>query len=146
MSEFLEHKFMSMIQLSLSAMVGISVMLVGVVTPVLTQDSPVPASAMLAPLSVSGLQSISTSTSVVSGTTTLTGTVTLTGPAPIGGAKVALKGSSKSESFAAGVIIPQGNTSANFTISSTGVSASTLITLKATSNGISKETTYTRNP
>jgi hypothetical protein len=134
---------MSMI---LSAMVGISMMLVGVVSPVVTLDSPVQASSMVAPLSVSGLQSISTSTAAVSGTTTLTGTVTLTGPAPAGGAKVALKGSSKSESFAAGVVIPAGNTSANFTISSTGVSVTTLMTLKATYNGISKETTYTRTP
>jgi hypothetical protein len=92
------------------------------------------------------LQSLTTSVNTVAGTTTLTGTVTLTGTAPAGGVKVAIKGSSRSESFPAGVIVAQGTSSYTFTITSTGVAASRLITLKATSNGVVKEATYTRIP
>ncbi len=137
---------MSMIQVSMSAIASISMMIAGVVMPVVAQETTNQASALVAPLAVSGLQSLSTSTSAVGGTTTLTGTVTLTGPAPVGGIKVAIKGTSKSETLPAGVIIAQGNSTGTFTITSTGVSKSTLITLKATHNGISKEATYTRIP
>lgn len=137
---------MTMIQVSMSAIVGMSMMIAGVVMPAVAQENTNQVSALVAPLSVSGLQSLSTSTSSVGGTTTLTGTVTLTGPAPAGGIKVAIKGSSKSESLPAGVVIAQGNSTGTFTITSTGVLKSTLITLKATHNGISKEATYTRIP
>jgi len=137
---------MTMIQVSMSAIVGMSMMIAGVVMPAVAQENTNQVSALVAPLSVSGLQSLSTSTSSVGGTTTLTGTVTLTGPAPAGGIKVAIKGSSKSETLPAGVVIAQGNSTGTFTITSTGVSKSTLITLKATHNGISKEATYTRIP
>ena len=137
---------MTMIQVSMSAIVGMSMMIAGVVMPAVAQENTNQVSALVAPLSVSGLQSLSTSTSSVGGTTTLTGTVTLTGPAPAGGIKVAIKGSSKSESLPAGVVIAQGNSTGTFTITSTGVAKSTLITLKATHNGIIKEATYTRIP
>lgn len=141
----LEHKNMSVVKVGLTALVGISMMIAGVVLPTMAKASSAVEPAVLAP-APTGLQSLSTSVSTVSGTTTLTGTVTLTGPAPVGGVKVALKGSSRTESFPAGVIVAAGNSTATFTISSTGVTASRLITLKATSNGVSKEATYTRTP
>lgn len=136
---------MSVVKVGLTALVGISMMIAGVVLPTMAKASSAVEPAVLAPAPTS-LQSLSTSVSTVSGTTTLTGTVTLTGPAPVGGVKVALKGSSRTESFPAGVIVAAGNSTATFTISSTGVTASRLITLKATSNGVSKEATYTRTP
>lgn len=120
-------------------------MIAGVMMPAMANANAALEPAVLAPVPT-GLHSLSTSVATVAGTTTLTGTVTLTGQAPVGGTAVALKGSYKSESFPAGVIVPAGSTTANFTISSTGVAASHLITLKATHNGISKMTTYTRTP
>jgi len=129
----------------MSALLGISMMIAGVMMPAMANANAVLEPAVLAPVPT-GLQSLSTSVATVAGTTTLMGTVTLTGPAPAGGTAVALKGSYKSESFPAGVIVLQGSTTATFTISSTGVAASRLITLKATHNGISKEATYTRIP
>jgi hypothetical protein len=136
---------MSVVKVGLSAVVGISMMIAGVVMPTMAKASTAVEPAVLAPVPT-GLQSLTTSVNTVAGTTTLTGTVTLTGAAPAGGVKVAIKGSSKSESFPAGVIVAQGTSSYTFTITSTGVAASRLITLKATSNGVVKEATYTRTP
>ena len=136
---------MSVVKVGLSAVVGISMMIAGVVMPTMAKASTAVEPAVLAP-APTGLQSLSTSVNTVAGTTTLTGTVTLTGAAPAGGVKVAIKGSSKSESFPAGVIVAEGTSSYTFTITSTGVAASRLITLKATSNGVVKEATYTRTP
>jgi hypothetical protein len=141
----LEQKIMTVTQVRMSALLGISMMIAGVMMPAMANANAVLEPAVLAPVPT-GLQSLSTSVETVAGTTTLMGTVTLTGPAPAGGTAVALKGSYKSESFPAGVIVLQGSTTATFTISSTGVAASRLITLKATHNGISKEATYTRIP
>jgi len=141
----LEQKIMTVTQVRMSALLGISMMIAGVMMPAMANANAVLEPAVLAPVPT-GLQSLSTSVATVAGTTTLMGTVTLTGPAPAGGTAVALKGSYKSESFPAGVIVLQGSTTATFTISSTGVAASRLITLKATHNGISKEATYTRTP
>ncbi len=120
-------------------------MIAGVMMPAMAKTTAAFEPAVLAP-APTGLQSLSTSVATVAGTTTLTGTVTLNGPAPAGGTAVALKGSYKSETLPAGVIVPAGSSTANFTISSTGVTASRLITLKATHNGISKMATYTRTP
>jgi hypothetical protein len=141
----MEQKIMTVTQVRMSALLGVSMMIAGVMMPAMAKTTTAVEPAVLAPVPT-GLQSVSTSVATVAGTTTLTGTVTLVGPAPVGGAAVALKGSYKSESFPAGVIVLQGNTTATFTISSTGVAASRLMTLKATHNGISKMTTYTRTP
>ena len=136
---------MTVTQIRMSALLGVSMMIAGVMMPAMATTTAAFEPAVLAP-APTGLQSLSTSVATVAGTTTLTGTVTLNGPAPAGGTAVALKGSYKSETFPAGVIVPAGSSTANFTISSTGVAASRLITLKATHNGISKEATYTRTP
>ena len=134
-----------MIQVSLSALIGLLMVMSGAIYPVASQDIKDETS-MVAPLSVSGLQSLSMSSASVAGTTPLTATITLTGPAPAGGVKVALKGTSRSESFVAGVVIPEGSSTGTFTVASTGVAKSTLVTLKATHNAISKEASYTRTP
>lgn len=136
---------MTVTQIRMSALLGVSMMIAGVMMPAMAKTTAAFDPAVLAP-APTGLQSLSTSVATVAGTTTLTGTVTLNGPAPVGGTAVALKGSYKSETLPAGVIVPAGSSTANFTISSTGVAASRLITLKATHNGISKEATYTRTP
>ena len=136
---------MTVSQIRMSALLGVSMMIAGVIMPAMAKTTAAFEPAVLAP-APTGLQSLSTSVATVAGTTTLTGTVTLSGPAPVGGTAVALKGSYKSETLPAGVIVPAGSSTANFTISSTGVAASRLITLKATHNGISKMTTYTRTP
>lgn len=136
---------MTVTQIRMSALLGVSMMIAGVMMPAMAKTTAAFEPAVLAP-APTGLQSLSTSVATVAGTTTLTGTVTLNGPAPVGGTAVALKGSYKSETLPAGVIVPAGSSTANFTISSTGVAASRLITLKATHNGISKEATYTRTP
>ena len=136
---------MTVTQIRMSALLGVSMMIACVMMPAMATTTAAFEPAVLAP-APTGLQSLSTSVATVAGTTTLTGTVTLNGPAPAGGTAVALKGSYKSETFPAGVIVPAGSSTANFTISSTGVAASRLITLKATHNGISKEATYTRTP
>lgn len=136
---------MTVSQIRMSALLGVSMMIAGVMMPAMAKTTAAFEPAVLAP-APTGLQSLSTSVATVAGTTTLTGTVTLSGPAPAGGTAVALKGSYKSETLPAGVIVPAGSSTANFTISSTGVAASRLITLKATHNGISKMTTYTRTP
>ena len=136
---------MTVTQIRMSALLGVSMMIAGVMMPAMATTTAAFEPAVLAP-APTGLQSLSTSVATVAGTTTLTGTVTLNGPAPAGGTAVALKGSYKSETLPAGVIVPAGSSTANFTISSTGVAASRLITLKATHNGISKMATYTRTP
>ena len=136
---------MTVTQIRMSALLGVSMMIAGVMMPAMATTTAAFEPAVLAP-APTGLQSLSTSVATVAGTTTLTGTVTLSGPAPAGGTAVALKGSYKSETLPAGVIVPAGSSTANFTISSTGVAASRLITLKATHNGISKMATYTRTP
>ena len=136
---------MTVSQIRMSALLGVSMMIAGVMMPAMAKTTAAFEPAALAP-APTGLQSLSTSVATVAGTTTLTGTVTLSGPAPVGGTAVALKGSYKSETLPAGVIVPAGSSTANFTISSTGVTASRLITLKATHNGISKMATYTRTP
>lgn len=136
---------MTVSQIRMSALLGVSMMIAGVMMPAMAKTTAAFEPAVLAP-APTDLQSLSTSVATVAGTTTLTGTVTLSGPAPVGGTAVALKGSYKSETLPAGVIVPAGSSTANFTISSTGVAASRLITLKATHNGISKMTTYTRTP
>ena len=136
---------MTVTQIRMSALLGVSMMIAGVMMPAMAKTTAAFEPAVLAP-APTGLQSLSTSVATVAGTTTLTGTVTLNGPAPAGGTAVALKGSYKSETFPAGVIVPAGSSTANFTISSTGVAASRVITLKATHNGISKMATYTRTP
>src|SRR3954453_22951183 len=79
--------------------------------------------------------------SAVGGVPTVANTVTLNGPAPAGGAIVTLQSSSASASVPATVTVPDGTTSAKFTITTTAVPASTTVTLSAAYGGVSKSAT-----
>ena len=81
-------------------------------------------------------------TSIVGGNNS-TGTVTLNGAAPAGGALVTLQSSNASAAqVPATVTIAAGSTSANFTISTSGVASSTSVTISAT-YGATRTTTLT---
>jgi outer membrane protein assembly factor BamB len=75
-----------------------------------------------------------------------TGTLTLNNAAPTGGLTVTLSGGDGNESFPATVLIPAGQSSATFTISTTGVDASDSTTITATLNGISSTANLTIDP
>ena len=72
-------------------------------------------------------------TFVVGGVTTVTGTISLGGPAPTGGALVSLTSSNPAAFFPNGnsVKIPAGTVTAEFTISTNAVTASTPVTIAA---------------
>ncbi len=78
----------------------------------------------------------------VKGGQSTTGTVTLTAPAPVDGAVVWL-GSSNSAiaSVPYSVTVPNGQTSAAFTVTTASVSKTTTVTIYATFNGTTKTTT-----
>jgi hypothetical protein len=102
-------------------------------------SSPTPAPAALSALSVSPA-------SVVGGTSPQ-GTVTLTAAAPVGGFPVALSSSSPATaSVPANVSVPQGATSAGFTVTTSAVTASTPVTLTASAGGITRTATLTVTP
>ena len=75
--------------------------------------------------------------STIKGGATSTGTVTLGSPAPIGGLTVNLKSGNSKASVPATVVVPAGQTSASFTVKTKSVESQTIVTLSATSNGIS---------
>src|SRR5437660_904278 len=70
-------------------------------------------------------------TSVLGGVQSSTGTVTLSGPAPAGGGQVTLSSSSASTSVPASGTVPAGSTGATFTISTSPVATSTVVTISA---------------
>ena len=93
-----------------------------------------------------GLSSISVNPAGVTGGTTAQGTVTLNSPAPSGGTVVALSGDSSAAGVPASVTVPAGSASADFTITTTPVAASTPVTISAVYAGVAKTTTLTVNP
>ncbi len=70
--------------------------------------------------------------SVVGGTNTSVGTVTLATAAPTGGAVINLSSASLSVKTPTSLTIPAGSTSANFSVTTLGVSATSLVTVTAT--------------
>lgn len=92
------------------------------------------------------LASVSVNPSQVVGGSPSTGTVNLTSAAPAGGATVSLSSASTSVSVPPSVSVGQGASSANFGITTTGVTTQTLSTLSATYAGLTKTTTLTVNP
>ena len=84
------------------------------------------------------LHAVTISPSSIVGGTLTTGIVSLTGPAPLGGALVTLSSTDPSAQVQAIVLVPAGQTSATFTISTTSVAANTNPQITATLNGISK--------
>jgi hypothetical protein len=87
-------------------------------------------------------------TDALGGASALTGTVSLGGPAPVGGAVVALASSDPTASFPNGnmVAIPAGAQSANFTISTAVVAASTPVTISGSYNSVTQTGAFTIVP
>src|SRR5205807_1857642 len=94
------------------------------------------------PVSVSSLTL--NPTSVTGGTQSSTGTVTLSGPAPSGGAVVSLSSSNPSIAAApSSVTVPAGGSSASFTVTTSGVVASTAVTISASYGGARRTASLT---
>ena len=88
------------------------------------------------------LMSISSSPATIVGGNTSTGTVTLSGPAPGGGVVVSLSSSNTSVArVPANATVPAGNTSANFTITTSAVTSSRSVTISANYGGVRRSTT-----
>ncbi|MEN3000716.1 MAG: S8 family serine peptidase [Armatimonadota bacterium] len=93
------------------------------------------------------LSGLSISPSSVVGGNPATGTVTLTAPAQAGGFTVQLSSSNPSvASVPASVTVPQGQTSANFTITTSQVSSTTTVTITASAGGVTRQANLTVNP
>ncbi len=85
--------------------------------------------------------------SIGGGVSTTANTVTLNGPAPAGGASVALSSSNAAvASPPASVTVAAGATTASFTIATTGVSASTPVTISGSYGGVNGSVVLTVNP
>ncbi len=93
------------------------------------------------------LQSLTLNPTQVSGGSSSTGVVALSGAALSGGVVVALASSNPSvASVPASVTVPQGATSANFTVTTTPVSVSTSVNISATYAGLTKTAPLTVLP
>jgi hypothetical protein len=84
--------------------------------------------------------------STVGGGSSLTGTVTLNGLAPVGGATVALSANNAAAILPASVTVPQGATTASFSMDTTAVGATTQITVTATLNTVTTTGLLTVTP
>ena len=98
------------------------------------------------PQGVGQLQSVAVSPTQVTGGSSATGTITLTGPAQAGGLPVSLASSTP---FAAQVplfvTVPQGQSTATFTITTFKVASSQTVTITATSGTVTQTATLTVN-
>ena len=92
------------------------------------------------------LTSLSVSPSSITGGQPATGTVTLSGAAPAGGAVVSLASANPAASVPSSVTIAASASSANFTVSTSTVTATTAGNIAATYSGIIKSATLTVNP
>jgi len=130
-----------------------------VTTTSVTQDTVVTISALVGAASKSAtltvtrngapasLSSITLNPTSVTGGATSQATVTLTAAAPTGGAIVTLSSSNTSAATVpASMTIPAGATSANATVTSKTVTSTTIVTITATSNSVSRSATLTVNP
>src|SRR5437868_5056444 len=74
------------------------------------------------------------------------GTVTLSGLAPAGGTQVSLSSSSALASIPPSVVVPAESTTATFTVNTSAVATSTVITISASYGGASKSASLTVTP
>ena len=81
---------------------------------------------------IPALASISMSPATVVGSVSSTGTVTMTNPAPTGGAVVALSSNNTAAIVPTSITVPAGQTTASFTITTSGVGAWTSATISGT--------------
>lgn len=91
------------------------------------------------------LSAVSATPNPVTGGQSSTGTVTLAAAAPMGGAVVALASASTAFTVPASVTVPQGATSATFTITTAASSTTTSGTLSASYAGVTRTTVFTVN-
>jgi hypothetical protein len=82
----------------------------------------------------------------VTGGQNATGTVTLTGAAPSAGTMVSLSNANTSASVPNSVTIPPNSSSANFTITTSAVSMTTVGNITAAYSGVNKSASLTVNP
>ncbi|HVT12731.1 MAG TPA: hypothetical protein VHE55_10730 [Fimbriimonadaceae bacterium] len=93
------------------------------------------------------LVSLTVNPTAVVGPAPSTGTVTISGPAPSGGAIVALSSSNPTvASVPNSVTVPEGLTSATFTVSTTAVTTQTHVTISGSLNGSVANADLTVNP
>ncbi|PYR88862.1 MAG: hypothetical protein DMF84_26315 [Acidobacteria bacterium] len=93
------------------------------------------------------LSSIALNPTSVTGGSASQGTATLTGAAPAGGAVVTLSSNNRAvASLPASVTVAAGATSANFSVTTTAVGASTLVTITGAFGGTTKTATLTVTP
>lgn len=98
------------------------------------------------PNAPSVLQSVSFSPSTVTSGTSSTGTVTLNTPAPAGGTQATLSTSNTVARPPGVVTVPAGQTSANFTVTTSAVSANTVVTIQAIVGSASVSANVTVTP
>lgn len=92
------------------------------------------------------LSSLVLNPSSITGGQNATGTVTLTATAPSGGVAVTLSSANSAASVPSSVVIPATSLSANFTITTTAVTATTVGNIAATYAGASKSAALSVNP
>jgi len=98
------------------------------------------------PQTVGQLQSVTVSPTQVTGGASVTGTVTLSGPAQAGGQVVVLRTSNALvASVPLTVTVPQGSTTATFTIATSKVASTQTVTITATAGTVSETATLTVN-
>jgi hypothetical protein len=98
-----------------------------------------------APAAPASLSSLGLNPSTVTGGQAVTGTVSLTGPAPSGGALVNLSSANPAATVPSSATVPFNSSSANFTVNTTSVSATTAGNITAVYAGVSKSATLTVN-
>jgi sugar lactone lactonase YvrE len=92
------------------------------------------------------LSSVTLNPTSVTGGTSSTGTVTLSSAAPSGGLVVTLASSSSFVALPSTVIVPEGATTATFTVNTSPVTSATIVTIVVTSGPVSKSPVLTVNP
>jgi len=92
------------------------------------------------------LNSVSVNPSSVTGGQSITGTVSLTGAAPASGASVTLSSASFAASVPPIVTVPANTTSANFSVSTVAVGATTMGNITASFSGVTKTVNVTVQP
>jgi len=92
------------------------------------------------------LASVSIKPASITGGQPATGTVTLSGAAPAGGAVISLASANPAASVPGSITVPADTSSANFTVNTSTVTATTTGNITATYGDVIKSATFTVNP
>ena len=87
------------------------------------------------------LSSVTLKGAQITGSYTIGGTVTLTDAAPSAGEQVTLSSDNAAAAVPSSVTVPEGQTSADFSVSTNAVGANTKVTISATAGGVTKTAT-----